>query len=209
MSATTTYAQALRPAALANVKERRQKPLPKWIRLVRELDPAHGEPVLIRSPQDVQRLLHVRASQELGEVLYLITLNVQAAVVGLHEVTRGTLTSSLVHPREVFIRAIADCAAGIIVAHNHPSAHPTPSHADRAITRELGAAGDVLRPSRPRLRPSLGRATTPLARLLARHVRTREPAVSGAGRLRPDGYAQKRVLRGLSGPVRRGPGRYA
>jgi len=144
MSATTTYAQALRPAALANVKERRQKPLPKWIRLVRELDPAHAEPVLIRNPQDVHRLLHLRASQELGEVFYLITLNAQAAVVGLHEVTRGTLTSSLVHPREVFIRAIADCAAGIIVGHNHPSGDPTPSQEDRAVTRQLVEAGKVL-----------------------------------------------------------------
>src|SRR3989449_2772524 len=144
MSATTTYAQALRPAALANVKERRQRPLTKWIRLVRELDPAHGEPVLIRNPQDVHRLLHVRASQELGEVFYLITLNAQAAVVGLHEVTRGTLTSSLVHPREVFIRAIADCPAGIIVAHNHPSGDPTPSQDDRAVTRQLVEAGKVL-----------------------------------------------------------------
>src|SRR5256885_8196734 len=48
MSSTPVYAQALLLATVADVKERRQKPLPKWIRLVRELDPAHGEPVLIR-----------------------------------------------------------------------------------------------------------------------------------------------------------------
>src|SRR2546427_5923534 len=141
MSTTPMYAQALRPATVADVTERRQKPLPKWVRLIRELDPAHGEPVLIRSPHDVHRLLHPRASQELGEVFYLITLNAQAAVVGLHEVTRGTLTSSLVHPREVFIRAIADCAAGIIVAHNHPSGDPRPSTDDQAVTRQLVEAG--------------------------------------------------------------------
>ena len=144
MSTTPMYAQALRPSAVPDVNERRQKPLPKWIRLVRELDPAHGEPVLIRSPQDVHRLLHLRASHELGEVFYLITLNAQSNVVGLHEVTRGTLTSSLVHPREVFIRAIADCAAGIIVVHNHPSGDPTPSADDHAVTRQLVDAGKVL-----------------------------------------------------------------
>src|SRR5947207_14486247 len=144
MSTTPMYAQAVRPAGLADVKERPQKPLPKWIRLVRELDPAHSEPVLIRGPQDVHRLLHLRASQELGEVFYLITLNAQAAVVGLHEVTRGTLTSSLVHPREVLIRAIADCAAGIIVAHNHPSGDPRPSADDHAVTRQLVDAGKLL-----------------------------------------------------------------
>src|SRR5207237_9677805 len=112
-----------------------EKVLPRWVRRVRGIDPAHSEPVHIRGPQDVHRLLHLRASQELGEVFYLITLNAQAVVVGLHEVTRGTLTSSLVHPREVFIRAIADCAAGIIVAHNHPTGDPTPSQAHAAVTR--------------------------------------------------------------------------
>src|SRR2546430_9853482 len=144
MSATTTYALDLRPPPSADAKQVREKVLPTWVRLVRELDPAHREPVLIRGPQDVHRLLHPRASQELSEVFYLITLNAQAAVVGLHEVTRGTLTSSLVHAREVFIRAIADCAAGIIVAHNHPSGDPRPSPDDRAVTGQLVEAGKVL-----------------------------------------------------------------
>jgi len=80
----------------------------------------------------------------LGEVFYVITLNTQSCVVGLHEVTRGTLSSSLVHPREVFIRAIADYAAGIVVVHNHPSGDPTPSQDDRAVTRQLVEAGKVL-----------------------------------------------------------------
>ena len=144
MSTTPIYALDLRPPVIADVKERRQKPLPTWVRLTRELDPAHREPVLIRGPQDVHRLLHERASQELSEVFYLITLNAQSNVVGLHEVTRGTLSSSLVHPREVFIRAIADYAAGIVVVHNHPSGDPTPSADDRSVTRQLVDAGKVL-----------------------------------------------------------------
>ena len=144
MSATTKYALDLRPPASADAKQVHEKVLPTWVRLVREIDPAHSEPVHIRNPQDVHRLLHVRATQELSEVFYLITLNAQAAVVGLHEVTRGTLTSSLVHAREVFIRAIADCAAGIIVAHNHPSGDPRPSADDHAVTRQLVDAGKLL-----------------------------------------------------------------
>jgi DNA repair protein RadC len=59
-------------------------------------------------------------------------------------VTRGILNSSLVHPREVFRLAIAFGAAGIIVAHNHPSGDPTPSADDRAITRQLVDAGRLL-----------------------------------------------------------------
>src|ERR1051325_4113507 len=143
MSATI-YAQDQRPRAVGEVNERRQKPLPSWVRLIREPDPAHPAPVLLRGPQDVHALLHERASGELGEVFYVITLNTRSSVVGLHEVTRGTLTSSLVHPREVFLRAIAECAAGIIVAHNHPSGDPTPSPDDRTITTQLIEAGKVL-----------------------------------------------------------------
>ena len=56
----------------------------------------------------------------------------------------GILNSSLVHPREVFRLAIAFGAAGIIVAHNHPSGDPTPSADDRAITRQLVDAGRLL-----------------------------------------------------------------
>jgi DNA repair protein RadC len=59
-------------------------------------------------------------------------------------VSRGLLNSSLVHPREVFRPAIAEAAAGIIVVHNHPSGDPTPSAEDRAVTRQLVAAGRLL-----------------------------------------------------------------
>ena len=74
MSATTTYALDLGPPAPAYAKQVHEKVLPTWVRLVREIDPAHSEPVHIRNPQDVHRLLHVRATQELSEVFYLITL---------------------------------------------------------------------------------------------------------------------------------------
>ena len=58
--------------------------------------------------------------------------------------TRGILNSSLVHPREVFRGAIAEAAAGIIVAHNHPSGDPTPSPDDLHLTAEALAAGRLL-----------------------------------------------------------------
>ncbi|WP_456432636.1 JAB domain-containing protein [Nitratifractor sp.] len=56
----------------------------------------------------------------------------------------GTLTNSLVHPREVFRPAIANGAAGIIVAHNHPSGTLVPSRADRTVTDRLRQAADIL-----------------------------------------------------------------
>ncbi|MEQ1892196.1 MAG: JAB domain-containing protein, partial [Planctomycetota bacterium] len=59
-------------------------------------------------------------------------------------VTTGTLTASLVHPREVFREAVRESAAALIVAHNHPSGDPEPSPEDLAVTERLRQAGEVL-----------------------------------------------------------------
>jgi DNA repair protein RadC len=56
----------------------------------------------------------------------------------------GTINSVIAHPREVYAGAIADMAAGIVVAHNHPSGDPTPSKQDIATTQQLIAAGQIL-----------------------------------------------------------------
>ncbi|MBU2472359.1 MAG: JAB domain-containing protein, partial [Bacteroidetes bacterium] len=60
------------------------------------------------------------------------------------EITRGTLNSSLVHPREVFNAAIIEPAAAIILLHNHPSGNPEPSSEDIQITRQLVEASKII-----------------------------------------------------------------
>lgn len=81
---------------------------------------------------------------EPGEVFGILCLSTRNAVIGYHEVSRGTLDASLVHPREVFKAALLANAAGIILAHNHPSGDPTPSADDRILTDRLKAAGELL-----------------------------------------------------------------
>lgn len=91
------------------------------------------------------RLLAPLIADEVQEVFCALLLNVRNQVTAYHEVTRGTLTSSLVHPREVFGPALrlGSCAA-IIVAHNHPSGDPEPSLEDMEVTRRLRDAGKLL-----------------------------------------------------------------
>jgi DNA repair protein RadC len=98
----------------------------------------------LRSPKDTYNFLRNKLESELQEVFVVIALNSQSVVLAVHEVTRGILNASLIHPREVFAPAIVDRAAGIIIAHNHPSGDPTPSSDDRACTRQLIEAGRVL-----------------------------------------------------------------
>ena len=65
-------------------------------------------------------------------------------MLGFHVVSVGSLTASLVHPREVFKVAILANAAAIICCHAHPSGDPTPSAEDTAITQRLREAGELL-----------------------------------------------------------------
>jgi DNA repair protein RadC len=71
-------------------------------------------------------------------------LDVKNRVVGEAKISEGTLTSSLVHPREAFRDAIKEAAASIIFAHNHPSGDPGPSREDILITARLETAGETV-----------------------------------------------------------------
>lgn len=78
------------------------------------------------------------------EVLSLMTLNTKLEVTGMFIVSQGSINESIVHPREVFKRALLQNAAKIILAHNHPSGNPNPSKADVDITLRLHEAGKIL-----------------------------------------------------------------
>ncbi|MFH1610005.1 MAG: DNA repair protein RadC [Candidatus Bipolaricaulota bacterium] len=77
---------------------------------------------------------------------YFVCLSLSGAheVIESRVVTVGLLTSSQIHPREVFADTIADRAAAVILAHNHPSGNLDPSPEDLALTRQLVEAGKIL-----------------------------------------------------------------
>jgi DNA repair protein RadC len=110
-------------------------------RIAREERPAVPR---IAEPADVVRLVGGRLRDLQVEEFHLLALDTRSRVLRDVLVTRGLLDSSLVHPREVFRAAISEAAAGIILVHNHPSGDPTPSAEDRAVTRQLVAAGQLL-----------------------------------------------------------------
>lgn len=101
-----------------------------------------GAPV--RSPRDVARLFAPRLEDLPVEEFHVAVLDAQHRLERDVTITRGILTSSLVHPREVFREAIAERAAAVILVHNHPSGDPTPSADDRIVTEQLVAAGKLL-----------------------------------------------------------------
>lgn len=78
------------------------------------------------------------------ETFVVLTCNQKYQVINRHIVSIGSLTESLVHPREVFRRVILDNAAAIAFVHNHPSGEPAPSRADRQLTARLKECADLL-----------------------------------------------------------------
>lgn len=92
------------------------------------------------SPGAVRDFLRLKLRDLPHEVFMGLYLDAQNRVIGEEELFRGTLTQTSVYPREVVKRALAHNAAGVILAHNHPSGVAEPSHADEALTRTLRQA---------------------------------------------------------------------
>lgn len=99
---------------------------------------------VISTPEDVIALCAPQFQGLDREHFWTLALNTKNRLLRIIEVSVGSLSASIVHPRELFKDAIRVSAASIIVVHNHPSGDPTPSGADIQLTRRLIKAGDVL-----------------------------------------------------------------
>jgi DNA repair protein RadC len=102
-----------------------------------------NEEVPIKHPNDVFNLLK-EYRNALKEHFFLITLRGNHKPVGLYIITIGTINRTIIHPREIFYKAIEDLSTGIIVAHNHPSGETDPSPEDIEITERLNKATDII-----------------------------------------------------------------
>jgi len=98
----------------------------------------------VASPRDAAAAFMATLQDEPGEVFAILCRSTKNRVIAYHEVSRGTLDSTLVHPRELFKAALLANAASIIAAHNHSSGDPAPSADDVALTTRLAAAGELI-----------------------------------------------------------------
>lgn len=102
-----------------------------------------GRPKL-DTPQAIFDFLAPDLQCERQEVLVTLLLDTRFQLILAEKVTKGSVNESLAHPREIFRPALIHSAYAVIVAHNHPSGDPTPSDADRRITRRLMQAAECL-----------------------------------------------------------------
>lgn len=94
----------------------------------------------LSDPGAVGRYFSQRLRHHRHEVFAALFLDTRHRAIAFEELFRGTVDSTEVHPREVVRRALSHNAAAVIVGHNHPSGHPEPSAADRAVTARLKQA---------------------------------------------------------------------
>jgi DNA repair protein RadC len=125
------------PAKIAQIKAS--------LELARRIGSHKWEPgQSLRSSEDVFRHFRDDLEKEKRELFYVVLLNNKNKKIRDVKISEGSLTASLVHPREVYNPVIRESAAAVIFVHNHPSGDPAPSPEDIEITRRLKEVGDVM-----------------------------------------------------------------
>lgn len=113
-----------------------------------ELGRRHQKPSLsgasLCSSRDVVEYYHPRMRDLKKEVFTCVLLDTKNRIIRDEEVSSGSLSASIVHPRETFKAAIRESAAAVLFIHNHPSGDTKPSQEDILLTRRLVQAGEVL-----------------------------------------------------------------
>ncbi len=95
-------------------------------------------------PQEVYQHFCGRLSDRKRELFIVLLLDSKNRLLREVQISEGSLTASIVHPREVFAAVVRESAAAVLLVHNHPSGDPTPSREDREITTRLKEAGELM-----------------------------------------------------------------
>ena len=98
----------------------------------------------ITKPEEIVKYIKTEIEDYSKEHFFVVSFDVRNRIIGIDKTSKGTLSASLVHPRETFESAIRRHAAQIIVAHNHPSGDTEPSEDDIRITKRLYEAGKIM-----------------------------------------------------------------
>lgn len=114
--------------------------------LVKEVSVNYPRYNSLGNPEDIAEMMNdiFHANKQTEEVCHIICLNQKMKVQGIFEVSRGTVNSSCLNPREIFMKALLCGAVGIIVTHNHPSGDVSPSTEDINVTKRIKQAGEII-----------------------------------------------------------------
>lgn len=98
----------------------------------------------VNNPEAIADLFMEKMRYYKKEFFNVVILNTKGEVIAVENVAIGDLNCTIIHPREIFCKAVKKSASALIFVHNHPSGNPTPSREDIDITERLIKAGEVL-----------------------------------------------------------------
>lgn len=127
---------------IKNIKASQIMALGELVRRINKLKFTTGRQ--ITSPKDIAEVIMKDMVLLKQEVLKLIMLDTKNNILGVKDVFKGSLNTSIVHPREIFKEALKKSSSSIIICHNHPSGDPTPSKEDINITIRLKECGKIM-----------------------------------------------------------------
>lgn len=109
-----------------------------------EDDSAKITKTTVKSPDDILHIIKKELKGKKKEYFILALLDTRNHLIATRTISIGSLDTSIVHPREVFLEAVSNSAASVIFIHNHPSGNPEPSEEDIKLTKQLIEAGKLL-----------------------------------------------------------------
>lgn len=113
--------------------------------IVKEKEIEYGVDLLSMPYKVVSMLNEVFKMESMAEeYCYLLCMNNNSRVIGIFEIGHGTVNTSIVSTRDVFMKALMVGAGGIVIAHNHPSGDPSPSEKDMLIFEKMKQASTLL-----------------------------------------------------------------
>ena len=130
--------------AIKGIKTAKAAQISSVCEIYKRLAKPKNKKIRVKKPSDIASLIMNDIFFIEQEVFMVITLNSKNNVLSKKEIFRGSLNSSLVHPREVFKEALKKSAASIIICHNHPSGDPTPSKEDINVTKRIEECGKIM-----------------------------------------------------------------
>lgn len=129
---------------ISGIKEAKAAQILAICELFKRVSLNNKEVIKISSPSDAASLVMNKMLHLKQEILKVLLLNKKNIIIGERDVFKGSLDSSIVHPREIFNVAIRNSAASIIICHNHPSGDSTPSKEDVNITLRIKECGKII-----------------------------------------------------------------
>lgn len=116
------------------------------LQLVKEDSSRYNINKVVMCPSDLYTSFNIifNMDEQAEEVMVMLCFDTKLKIIGAFEVSRGSLSASIVHPREVLKRALLCNAHSFALCHNHPSGDATPSKEDKDITKRIKEAGDIM-----------------------------------------------------------------